>query len=248
MLDPNPPPRVRGQTSGGGRQTFKLKIEDADVDMAAKRASLDRIVKRAEAEECGWGTTDEESQAIYAFYNLTIEKFRAISCFLCCRVSDGLDVLAQYGVATQLLLRIELGAAWMFLVLGLWKCGSPETLVFLLMGLVSLNELIANFTVCALRCTRPVRALAKYLVSHPHAIDVFNHSPLFAQSSSVISSGSAALIGAVCWCKRYAESATPPASAVEIASIASARELFASAALTVSWLSSAVCSCSAANA
>ena len=51
MLDPNPPPRVRGQTSGGGRQTFKLKIEDADVDMAAKRASLDRIVKRAEAEE-----------------------------------------------------------------------------------------------------------------------------------------------------------------------------------------------------
>ena len=49
MLDPNPPPRVRGQTSGGGRQTFKLKIEDADVDMAAKRASLDRIVKRAEA-------------------------------------------------------------------------------------------------------------------------------------------------------------------------------------------------------
>ena len=66
MLDPNPPPRVRGQTSGGGRQTFKLKIEDADVDMAAKRASLDRIVKRAEAEECGWGTTDEESQAIYA--------------------------------------------------------------------------------------------------------------------------------------------------------------------------------------
>ena len=72
MLDPNPPPRVRGQTSGGGRQTFKLKIEDADVDMAAKRASLDRIVKRAEAEECGWGTTDEESQAIYAFYNLTI--------------------------------------------------------------------------------------------------------------------------------------------------------------------------------
>ena len=119
MLDPNPPPRVRGQTSGGGRQTFKLKIEDADVDMAAKRASLDRIVKRAEAEECGWGTTDEESQAIYAFYNLTIEKFRAISCFLCCRVSDGLDVLAQYGVATQLLLRIELGAAWMFLALGL---------------------------------------------------------------------------------------------------------------------------------
>ena len=119
MLDPNPPPRVRGQTSGGGRQTFKLKIEDADVDMAAKRASLDRIVKRAEAEECGWGTTDEESQAIYAFYNLTIEKFRAISCFLCCRVSDGLDVLAQYGVATQLLLRIELGAAWMFLALGM---------------------------------------------------------------------------------------------------------------------------------
>ena len=42
--------------------------------------------------------------------------------------------------------------------------------------------------------------------------------------------------------------ATPPARAVEIASIASARELFASAALTVSWLSSAVCSCSAANA
>ena len=42
--------------------------------------------------------------------------------------------------------------------------------------------------------------------------------------------------------------ATPPASAVEIASIASARELFAIAALTVSWLSSAVCSCSAANA
>ena len=34
----------------------------------------------------------------------------------------------------------------LFLVLGLWKCGSPETLVFLLMGLVSLNELIANFT------------------------------------------------------------------------------------------------------
>ena len=44
MLDPNPPPRVRGQTSGGGRQTFKLKITNAALRTLDFRGGLDAVL------------------------------------------------------------------------------------------------------------------------------------------------------------------------------------------------------------
>ena len=90
--------------------------EDPDGRQAAFRADLDCMIHSARGEhECHGDTVDND--ALVRLW--THGQVRRYGAWLPLCRSTGIDTLLRFGVAPVLLLRVQLGAAWMFLLMGL---------------------------------------------------------------------------------------------------------------------------------
>ena len=90
-----------------------------DAGQAAFRANLDCMIEGAVGNECHGDTLDNGTFVrLWKLDTAEVRRYRAWSIPPLCSSTKN-DTLLRFGVAPVLLLRVQLGAAWMFLLMGL---------------------------------------------------------------------------------------------------------------------------------
>ena len=98
------------------RKTVLGHQEDPDARQAAFRADLDCMIRSARGEDECHGDTLDNDVLVRLWTHGQVRRYGAW--LPLCR-STAIDTLLRFGVAPVLLLRVQLGAAWMFLLMGL---------------------------------------------------------------------------------------------------------------------------------
>ena len=98
------------------RKTVLGHQEDPDARQAAFRADLDCMIHSARGEDECHGDTLDDDVLVRLWTHGQVRRYGAW--LPLCR-STAIDTLLRFGVAPVLLLRVQLGAAWMFLLMGL---------------------------------------------------------------------------------------------------------------------------------